>query len=33
MRADGSVTWESGANHVMTTPLSGVGNVNTSWQY
>lgn len=33
VRADGSVTWENGANHVVTTPASGVGNVNVGWQY
>lgn len=33
IRADGTVTWENGANHVVTTPVSGVGNVNVNWQY
>ena len=33
IRADGSVTWENGANHSVTVPASGVGSVNTSWQY
>ncbi len=33
IRADGSVTWENGANHTVTTPASGVGNVNVNWQY
>lgn len=33
VKADGTVTWEAGANHVVTTPASGVGNVNVNWQY
>ena len=33
IRADGSVVWESGANHSYTVPSSGVGNVNVGWQY
>ena len=33
IRADGSVSWENGSNHVVTTPASGVGNVNVNWQY
>lgn len=30
--ADGSVTWENGANHQYTVPASGTGFVNVSWQ-
>ncbi|MCB1626703.1 MAG: IPT/TIG domain-containing protein [Xanthomonadales bacterium] len=33
IRLDGSVVWENGGNHSYTTPASGVGNVNVSWQY
>ena len=33
IRADGSVTWENGGNHSYTAPASGVGSVNTNWQY
>ncbi len=33
IRADGSVTWENGSNHSFTVPASGVGSVNTGWQY
>ena len=33
IRADGSVTWEAGANHSYTVPASGVGNVSINWQY
>jgi len=32
LHGDGSVTWESGANHVYTTPSTGVGTVSVSWQ-
>ncbi|HEY0083048.1 MAG TPA: alpha-amylase family glycosyl hydrolase [Pyrinomonadaceae bacterium] len=31
--ANGTVTWESGANHTYTVPASGVGFVNVNWQY
>lgn len=31
--ADGSVTWENGANHTYTVPTSGTGFVDVSWQY
>ncbi|HUQ34143.1 MAG TPA: alpha-amylase family glycosyl hydrolase [Pyrinomonadaceae bacterium] len=31
--AGGAVTWEAGANHSYTVPMSGVGFVNVSWQY
>ncbi len=31
--ADGSVTWENGANHSYTVPTSGTGFVNVNWQY
>ncbi|MDT5295846.1 MAG: cyclomaltodextrin glucanotransferase, partial [Acidobacteriota bacterium] len=31
--ANGTVTWEAGANHTYTVPASGVGNVNVNWQY
>jgi len=31
--ANGSVTWEAGANHTYTVPTSGVGYVNVNWQY
>jgi glycosidase len=30
--ADGTVTWEGGANHSYTVPASGVGTVNVAWQ-
>jgi glycosidase len=30
--ADGSVTWENGANHQYTVPASGTGFVNVNWQ-
>jgi glycosidase len=33
IRANGEVTWENGDDHSVTTPASGVGNVNVSWQY
>ncbi|MBI2398517.1 MAG: IPT/TIG domain-containing protein [Xanthomonadales bacterium] len=33
IRADGSVTWENGGNHSVSTPASGVGSVNVNWQY
>jgi glycosidase len=33
IQADGSVTWENGANHIFTAPVSGVGSVNAGWQY
>lgn len=31
--ANGTVTWEAGANHTYTVPTSGVGFVNANWQY
>lgn len=31
--ANGTVTWENGANHTYTVPTSGVGFVNVNWQY
>ncbi len=31
--ADGTVTWENGANHSYTVPGSGTGFVNVNWQY
>jgi glycosidase len=31
--ANGTVTWENGANHSYTVPTSGTGSVNVSWQY
>ncbi|HEY0080409.1 MAG TPA: alpha-amylase family glycosyl hydrolase [Pyrinomonadaceae bacterium] len=31
--ANGAVTWEAGANHTYTVPLSGTGYVNVNWQY
>jgi hypothetical protein len=30
--ANGTVTWESGANHSYTVPTSGAGSVNVIWQ-
>ena len=30
--ADGTVTWENGANHQYAVPASGVGTVNVNWQ-
>ena len=30
--ADGTVTWEGGANHQYVVPASGVGTVNVNWQ-
>ncbi len=30
--ADGTVTWENGANHQYAVPASGVGTVNVTWQ-
>jgi glycosidase len=33
IQANGSVTWENGANHSYSVPASGVGSVNASWQY
>lgn len=30
--ANGAVTWEAGANHTYTVPLSGTGFVNVNWQ-
>jgi glycosidase len=30
--ADGTVTWEGGANHSYAVPASGVGTVNVNWQ-
>jgi glycosidase len=31
--ANGAVTWENGANHSYTVPISGTGYVTVSWQY
>ena len=31
--ANGTVTWESGANHTYTVPTTGTGFVNVNWQY
>ncbi|WP_052343765.1 alpha-amylase family glycosyl hydrolase [Kallotenue papyrolyticum] len=31
--ANGTVTWENGANHTYTTPCSGTGSVTVGWQY
>jgi glycosidase len=31
--ADGTVTWEAGANHTFTVPVTGTGFVNVNWQY
>ena len=31
--ANGTVTWEAGANHTYTVPTSGTGFVNVTWQY
>ncbi len=31
--ADGTVTWENGANHTYNVPASGVGSINVNWQY
>jgi hypothetical protein len=31
--ANGSVTWENGANHQYSVPTSGTGSVNVNWQY
>jgi glycosidase len=31
--ANGTVTWENGANHQYTVPASGTGSVNVNWQY
>jgi glycosidase len=31
--ANGTVTWEAGANHTYTVPSTGVGFVNVNWQY
>jgi glycosidase len=33
LAANGTVTWEAGANHTYTVPTSGVGFVNVNWQY
>jgi glycosidase len=33
VRADGTVTWENGANHSFTVPSSGTGFHNFNWQY
>jgi hypothetical protein len=30
--ANGTVTWENGANHSYTVPTSGTGSVNVTWQ-
>jgi glycosidase len=32
LRADGSVQWEGGSNHLYTIPASGVGAINVNWQ-
>lgn len=32
LHPDGSVTWESGSNHIYTIPASGVGSINVNWQ-
>ncbi len=32
IRADGTVTWEKGANHTYEVPVSGTGAVNVTWQ-
>ena len=32
LHADGSVTWENGANHLYSVPASGVGAVAVAWQ-
>jgi len=32
LHGNGSVTWESGANHAYTVPAAGVGTVNVNWQ-
>ncbi len=31
--ANGTVTWENGANHTYTVPASGTGSVTVNWQY
>jgi hypothetical protein len=31
--ANGTVTWENGANHSYTVPASGTASVNVNWQY
>jgi glycosidase len=31
--ANGTVTWENGANHTFTVPTSGTGSVNVNWQF
>jgi glycosidase len=31
--ANGTVTWEAGANHTYTVPATGTGFVNVNWQY
>jgi Starch binding domain len=31
--ADGTVTWEKGANHTYTVPTSGTGFVTVNWQF
>jgi glycosidase len=33
IQANGSVTWENGANHSFSAPASGVGSVSAGWQY
>lgn len=33
IRANGTVSWEAGANHSYTVPTTGVGNVTINWQY
>lgn len=32
LHANGSVTWEGGANHTYAIPANGVGGINVSWQ-
>ncbi len=32
LHPDGSVTWESGSNHIYTIPASGVGAITVNWQ-
>lgn len=32
LHLDGTVTWESGSNHIYTIPASGVGSINVNWQ-
>ncbi|OEF98984.1 hypothetical protein BHF71_10400 [Vulcanibacillus modesticaldus] len=32
-RADGTIQWENGNNHVVTTPTGVTGNITVNWQY